>query len=139
MATDGLFDALSNQRVIEVTRRSSTPQEAAQRLVQLACAAPECGDNVSVLVVRFVWTIDVIGGRNERPSVTPRSAAASRSGSTGGRDNKTAGRVTDEELLRAARFPSIRKLLPEISGRCVVAVARARRSSNGTRVAHRGR
>lgn len=108
VATDGLFDALSNQSVIDVVRRSATPREAAAALVRLACADPESGDNVSVIVVRLHWTIDMLGGRNQRP--TGASAVAS----VAARQRRTlAGirAVSDDELQRALKVPSIQSTM----------------------------
>jgi serine/threonine protein phosphatase PrpC len=105
MATDGLFDALSNQSVIDVVRRSASPRDAATALVRLACAGPDCGDNVSVLVVRFHWSIDTIGGRNPRPAGVAHVASRQRRTLAGMRG------VTDDDFQKALKLPSIQSTM----------------------------
>jgi protein phosphatase 1L len=105
MATDGLFDVMSNQSAVDVVRRCASPREAATKLVRLACTGPDSGDNVSVLVVRLHWTIDMLGGRNKRPT------ASSATASGGGGAAQQKARVTEESMQRALQMPSIRATL----------------------------
>lgn len=102
MATDGLFDVMSNQSAVDVVRRCTSPREAATKLVRLACTGPDSGDNVSVLVVRLHWTIDMLGGRNKRPTASSATASS-------GAGQKA--RLTEESMQRALQMPSIRATL----------------------------
>lgn len=109
MATDGLFDVMSNQSAVDVVRRCSSAHEAATKLVRLACTGPDSGDNVSVVVVRLHWTIDMLGGRNKRPTASSATASSGSVNTNSGILQKS--RVTEENMQRALQMPSIRATL----------------------------
>lgn len=116
MATDGLFDVMSNQSAVDVVRRCASAHEAATKLVRLACTGPDSGDNVSVVVVRLHWTIDMLGGRNKRPTASSASASGGGGGGGGGSGGTSSGslqksRITEENMQRALQMPSIRATL----------------------------
>lgn len=59
IASDGLWDVLSDQKAVDVARKCLTTDEAAKRLADLALAMGSM-DNTSVVVIKLNWALDFL-------------------------------------------------------------------------------
>ncbi|GER45116.1 protein phosphatase 2C family protein [Striga asiatica] len=63
LASDGLWDVVTNEEAVSMTRPISDPEEAAKRLMQEAHQRGS-GDNITVVVVRFLGDQEDVGPSN---------------------------------------------------------------------------
>ena len=59
LASDGLWDVLTDQRAVDIVRKCSNVEEASKKLVETALALGTM-DNTTVIVIKLDWSLDFI-------------------------------------------------------------------------------
>ncbi len=59
LASDGLWDVISDQKAVEIVKKCSNVEEASRKLVETALALGTM-DNTTVIVIKLDWCIDFI-------------------------------------------------------------------------------
>jgi len=117
LASDGLWDVISDQKAVDVARKAATAMEAAQKLVELALKK-ESSDNITVVVVKFKWTAEFLSGVDSSPadgtlSKSARSAAAD----FGKLERKNTATPSEVQAAIDGIVPSLRGTADDLSPR----------------------
>jgi serine/threonine protein phosphatase PrpC len=59
LASDGLWDVLTDQKAVEIVRKCTTPEEGAKKLVETALQMGTM-DNTTAIVVKLNWALDFL-------------------------------------------------------------------------------